>query len=105
MNKRQRLQSALVSSTGRKADLATREQVFRCVASAAKNAPHTVPAMVSRLGKRGNEVNAVTVNNHLRALNRLGLCEVVGSAPAEGRGRPAAIWGLTDAGQEVAALR
>lgn len=105
MNKRQRLLAAIVPAVGRKCDLETREQVFRCVASAAKNAPHTVPQMVSRLAKRGNEVSAVTVNNHLSGLRRLGLCEVVGQAEQEGRGRPPAIWGLTEAGQEVAELR
>ncbi len=105
MNKRQRLTAALVSKTGRNADSTVREKVFRCVANASKNAPHSVPQMVARLGKQGHEVSAVTVNNHLRALSRLGICEVVGKAPAEGRGRPAAIWGLTEAGQGVAELR
>lgn len=105
MNKSQRLTAALNSNTGRNADSNVRERVFRCVANASKSAPHSVPQMVTRLGKQGIEVTPVTVNNHLRALNRLGLCEVVGKAPAEGRGRPPAIWGLTDAGQEVAELR
>ena len=105
MNKRQRLQSALVSSVGRKADLATREQVFRCVAADGADSFATVPAMVNRLSKRGNAVNAVTVNNHLRALKAAGIVEVIGKQNAPGRGRPAAVWGLTARGEEVSALR
>lgn len=104
MNKRQRLQSALVSQIGRKADIDTREQIFRCVASNAKNAPRTVQAMVSKLAKNGNQVSAVTVNNHLRSMRDLNLCKVVGSA-SQGRGRAGAVWGLTEKGQELALLR
>ena len=61
--------------------------------------------MVARLSKRGIEATPVSVNNHLRAMAQLGLIQIVGKAETEGRGRPAAIWGLTESGQEVAELR
>lgn len=101
--KREKLTAALNFKTGRNAASDVREQVFRAVA--AKNCPGTVPAIQSRLASKGHEVTAVTVNNHLRALAKLGICEQQGTLAPERRGRPGFVWGLTAYGQEVAELR